>query len=298
MASTMDLHVVHARSKKELVVLKVSPETKVQDLKKSFHQKFSQYYPDRQRFVVSLERGAATLEDNKKISDYKLQEDTIYFKDLGPQISWKLVFLLEYFGPLVLYPLFALQPAFLYGSTSPKLQFPQIVGLACWTAHYFKRELETLFIHRFSHGTMPLSNLVKNCSYYWGNAALVAYFVNHPLYTPPNILLVYIGLGIFVVSELGNLVTHIMLRNLRPAGSTERRIPRGFLFDYVSCPNYTFEILAWIGFSLMTQTLTAYIFAFVGAAQMTVWAIKKHRQYRKDFPDYPKSRKIILPFFY
>jgi very-long-chain enoyl-CoA reductase len=238
------------------------------------------------------------LRTTKKISDFEIQENTIYFKDLGPQISWKLVFLIEYFGPLVLYPLFTLQPSFLYGTTSSKLQFPQILGLICWSVHYFKREIETLFIHRFSHGTMPLSNLVKNCSYYWGNAALVAYFVNHPLYTSPSPLLVYLGLGIFVVSECGNLITHIMLKNLRPAGTTERRIPRGFLFDYVSCPNYTFEVLAWFGFSLMTQTLTAYIFAIIGAAQMTAWAVKKHRQYRKEFPDYPKSRKIIIPFLY
>ena len=32
---------------------------------------------------------------------------------------------------------------------------------------------------------MPLFNLFKNCSYYWGFAAFVSYFVNHPLYTPP-----------------------------------------------------------------------------------------------------------------
>ena len=53
---------------------------------------------------------------------------------------------------------------------------------------------------------------------------------------------VNIGLGIFILSELGNLYTHVLLSNLRPAsGSKQRPIPKGFGFDLVACPNYTFE---------------------------------------------------------
>ena len=29
---------------------------------------------------------------------------------------------------------------------------------------------------------------------------------------------------------------------------------------------------------------------------MAVWAIGKHRNYRKEFKDYPKGRKAIVPF--
>ncbi len=36
-------------------------------------------------------------------------------------------------------------------------------------------------------------------------------------------------------------------------GSTARRVPTGFLFDTVVSPNYTTEILSWIGFALLTQ---------------------------------------------
>lgn len=126
------------------------------------------------------------------------------------------------------------------------------IAAACYTIHYAKRLYETLFIHRFSHATMPLSNLFKNCAYYWGFTAYVAYHVCHPLYTAPSPLQTYIGLAGFAVNwnqihsiekefplswwflfellplqicELGNLSTHIALRNLRPSGTRVRKIP-------------------------------------------------------------------------
>ena len=64
-----------------------------------------------------------------------------------------------------------------------------------------------------------------SCSYYWGFAAYIAYHINHPLYTPPGLLQTYVGLGLFVLCELGNFTIHVLLRNLRPAGSKERKIP-------------------------------------------------------------------------
>ena len=167
--------------------------------------------------------------------------------------------------------------------------------------HYSKRLLETVFVHRFSNSTMPIMNLFKNCGYYWGFAAYIAYHVNHPLYTSPSHTQVTSCLALFLLCELGNFSIHILLRNLRPAGTRERKIPfpdrnpLTALQGLVSCPNYTYEVLAWLSFTLMTQCLPAGLFTLAGAYQMTVWALGKHRNYKREFTNYPR-RKAIFPF--
>lgn len=76
------------------------------------------------------------------------------------------------------------------------------IAAVCWSVHYAKRLLETLFIHRFSHGTMPLRNLFRNCAYYWLFTLYIAYHINHPLYTAPCSTCLYLGLAGFTVSIL------------------------------------------------------------------------------------------------
>lgn len=75
---------------------------------------------------------------------------------------------------------------------------------------------------------------------------------------------------------------HVILANLRPAGAAKGyAIPRGFLFNLITCPNYTAEILGWVAFTVATQTAAAGLFTLVGAAQMAQWAIGKHKRLLK-----------------
>jgi very-long-chain enoyl-CoA reductase len=44
-------------------------------------------------------------------------------------------------------------------------------------------------------------------------------------------------------------------------------------------------------------TRVAGLFTVVAVGQMYVWAVKKHRRYRKEFGDkYPRGRKAMFPF--
>lgn len=291
---------VYTVKNKKLGDISITRSTKVNEIKTEI-AKISKLSVDRQSVRSDIK--GKDIRNDDSIPEIESTRK-VFVKDLGPQIGWNTVFLLEYAGPLVIYAAVACRPWILYGELAYNQTFTTTakIALTCWSIHYLKRVLETLFVHRFSHGTMPIRNLFKNCGYYWGFCLYVAYHVNHPLFTPPPIIFQAIGLGLFALCESGNLATHVLLRNLRPAGSTVRKIPKpdscplNILFNYVSCPNYTYEVGSWIGFTLLTSCLPAALFTFAGFYQMAVWALGKHKNYKKEFPDYPKQRKAIIPF--
>uniref|UniRef100_A0A670Y431 Uncharacterized protein n=1 Tax=Pseudonaja textilis TaxID=8673 RepID=A0A670Y431_PSETE len=216
---------------------------------------------------------------------------TLYFKDLGPQIGWTMVFLIEYSGPLFIYFVFYLRMPFIYGQddrfTSGR---HSVVNLACicHSFHYIKRLIETIFVHRFSHGTMPLRNIVKNCFYYWGFAAWLAFYINHPLYTPP---LEQVVLNFFWIFQL------IGSKTCKIPYPTKN--PFTWLFYFVSCPNYTYEVNSILEYFVMLTTffsLAVGLFTLLCFIQMTVWAKDKHYTYIREFKDYPSFRMSIIPF--
>ncbi|XP_076353102.1 trans-2,3-enoyl-CoA reductase Sc2 isoform X2 [Tachypleus tridentatus] len=302
----MEVEIVKVGSNKTLTTLTdLSPTATIQDVKKRIYKTSSKLYPERQ--ALRVDPKGKSLPDETTLGTLQLKDEKVLFlKDLGPQIGWKTVFLWEYTGPLVLYLVTYLRPALLYGAeaaSEPKHTVVHIAAL-CWSFHYCKRIIETLFVHRFSHGTMPVKNLFKNCSYYWLFGLYIGYYINHPLYMPPMFgdLQMYLGLAGFIKNELGNFSIHLALKNLRPPGTKVRKVPVPtsnpftHLFYFVSCPNYTYEVMSWVCFTIMTQCLPVGIFTLAGFYQMSVWALQKHRNYMKEFKDYPQRRKAIIPF--
>jgi len=213
---------------------------------------------------------------------------------------------MEYLGPLLIPALFLypLHP-FVYFNFDriPPPSDTQVLVCALLTLHFLKREYETIFVHRFSNATMPAAHIIRNSAYYWTLAGFnLAYWVFRPdagaATTNPNPVLLYGGLALFVFSELANFNAHLVLRDLRRPGTTERGIPSGFGFNWVTCPNYGFEIMSWIGVSLVSQlNWSVIIFTIVGGLPMYTWGWKKEKRYRKEFGDkYKKKRNVILPF--
>ncbi|KAJ1501187.1 hypothetical protein HMI54_007080 [Coelomomyces lativittatus] len=269
--------------------IELEPGSTLADLKRIFHSKRSLYTPDRQKWTFA----GKPLYDDVPLSSIGISNNSqLVFKDLGAQISWKTVFLIEYAGPLIIYPFFyyIFYNNVQYNSTQSWLYF-------CLMFHFIKRELETLFVHRFSHATMPLSNLFKNSFHYWIiSGGLIAFtaFKQDGVHECSNLYL-YFCLALFFFSQASNFLCHWKLRQLRPLGSKIRKIPYGYGFNWVSCPNYFFEALSWIAIFLLTWHWTSFLFIVFSVFQMYSWAVKKHKQYLKEFPNYPKHRKAMFP---
>jgi len=175
------------------------------------------------------------------------------------------------------------------------------LALVMWCAHFVRRAAESAWLHRYGKPSVPAGDVVTEYVYYWGFAAWNAVSLTGTSYGGSKLGFVVAGLSIFVLAELGNARAHRMLRDLRPAGTKLRVIPRGFLFDRVSCPHYLCEILSWVGFAIVTQTWAALAFLLLGSAILGAWANTRHIAYRKDFDGkegremYPSSRRALIP---
>lgn len=176
--------------------------------------------PNRQRLSIVVDKNSSSskgtlLEDQKSIVDYNLKDgDTVVVKDLGPQISWRTVFIIEYLGPLLIHQVFFFwrfntnPSAMSFTQMYPLLFEPSLdmiiirLAYSCITFHFLKREYESIFIHRFSSSTMPLSNLFRNSLHYFVLAGLlIGYNLYTPNFTSPNLSIVIVSLITFIVLQ-------------------------------------------------------------------------------------------------
>ncbi len=105
-----------------------------------------------------------------------------------------------------------------------------------------------------------------------------------------------LGFLLFVAGFALNQHSDRILLGLRRPGETVYRIPRGGAYRYVSAPNYLGEIIEWGGWALACWNLGALAFFVWTAANLAPRAVKTHRWYQEQFPDYPPERKAILPY--
>lgn len=105
------------------------------------------------------------------------------------------------------------------------------------------------------------------------------------------------GATLFIIGFCINQKADQMLFALRDEHGKGYHIPTGFLYEYISCPNYFGEIMEWTGYAIMSWSLPAVAFAVFTAANLVPRARAHHAWYLQKFDDYPKNRGALLPNF-
>ena len=174
-----------------------------------------------------------------------------------------------------------------------------VAFLAMWLVHYVHRAFVFPFRRRGAR-EMPVAVALLAVVFNAGNAYLNGrdLFLLGPTrdiawFGDPRFVA---GIAIFAAGLVVNVRSDRILFSLRRPGETTYRIPRGGLFDLVSCPNYLGEIVEWIGWAIATWSVGGATFAIWTAANLVPRAVSHHRWYRSTFPDYPSERRAIVPF--
>jgi steroid 5-alpha-reductase/3-oxo-5-alpha-steroid 4-dehydrogenase 1 len=169
-----------------------------------------------------------------------------------------------------------------------------------WQFHYIYRTFIFPLRIRASGKRMPVSVVAMaiafNCLNSYINARWVSHFGNYPdtwLTTTAFLAgVVCFGFGWGI-----NQYSDTVLIRLRQPGESGYAIPRGGLFRWVSCPNYLGEMLQWFGWAIACWSMAGAAFAIFTLANLMPRAVANHRWYQKEFPDYPRSRRAVIPYW-
>ena len=113
-------------------------------------------------------------------------------------------------------------------------------------------------------------------------------------------LLLTLGLAAFFIGQIGNLYHHILLRNVRTSNQTSRSkayvVPAGGLFEYVACPHYLCEIIAWSGVALVAPSIHTTLVALWVLSMLSGRSAATSDWYRARFGSaYPSKRRNLIP---
>lgn len=174
-----------------------------------------------------------------------------------------------------------------------------MIGLYC--IHYFNRSFIFPFRLHTRGKKMPVIIVGAAIFFNLCNTFLLGYYFSHfAIYDSGwfTDLRFILGLILFIAGMYINWKADNILIHLRKPGETGYQIPKGWLFEMVSCPNLFGELVEWAGFALLCWNMPALAFFIWTFANLVPRAMAHHKWYQLNFKDYPVKRKAILPFIY
>lgn len=181
------------------------------------------------------------------------------------------------------------------------LSVPLVILSLLWEVHYVHRT----FIYPFtinSHNRMPVVIMLMAVCFNVINAYLNgSHLANHADQYAAGWLsspLFSIGCSLFLIGFTVNKISDEMLRRLGQSEDSGYQIPHGFLYQWISCPNYFGEMIQWIGWAVACWSPAGLLFALWTIANLLPGARAHHAWYKANFEQFPKQRRAAIPYLY
>lgn len=174
-----------------------------------------------------------------------------------------------------------------------------MTGLFC--LHYLNRTFIFPFRLHTRGKKMPILIMASGIFFNLCNTFLLGYYFTHFADSENSWLIdgrFIAGLILFFIGVLINWKSDNILINLRRPEETDYKIPKGWLFTFISCPNMLGELIEWAGFAILCWNLPALAFFIWSAANLVPRAMAHHKWYQKKFTDYPAERKAVIPWLF
>lgn len=183
-----------------------------------------------------------------------------------------------------------------------KLGSVPLILLRLYQLHYFNRCV--IYPMRMKVQGKGIPILVVTCGFFFNvyNAYLQGRWLSHygsyerSWLTSPQFV---VGTLVFFTGFVINFWSDTILLSLRSdEHDRSYKIPRGFLYKFVTSPNYFGEMVEWLGWAILTWSPAGLSFFLYTVANLAPRAVVTHHWYMKKFNDYPKERKYLVPFLY
>lgn len=216
----------------------------------------------------------------------------------GPSINNKLAwFLMECPVFVVLF--------YFWASSERQWDVVPLLFFVFFEIHYFQRSFVFPFLLK-GKGRMPLSIMAMGMVFNTLNGYIQGEWIfflspegmysEEWLRTPQFV----VGSVVFFGGMVINIWSDSIIRHLRKPGDSRHYLPQRGMYRYVTSANYFGEIMEWVGFAVLTWSLSGLLFALWTMANLVPRADSIYKRYRVEFAGEFDELKLkrVFPFIY
>ena len=201
---------------------------------------------------------------------------------------------------------------YFWAKSPVRFNVPYLLFFLFFELHYLHRTFIAPFLMR-GKSKMPLAIMFFSVAFNLVNGYLQGKWLFELAPTHPDYQVLYtqtwlndwrfiLGSVIFFGGMALNWQSDYIIRHLRKPGDTKHYLPKGGMYNYVTSANYLGEIIEWMGWAILTWSLSGFVFFFFTMSNLVPRSHSIYKKYQNEFADEFEARrpklKRILPFIY